>query len=57
VRHGTPARPTAALISHRLYTTSIVWLRRDLRLADHAALFAAATRSERVVLAFVLDPE
>ena len=39
------------------YTTSIVWLRRDLRLADHAALDAAARRSERVVCAFVLDPQ
>jgi len=36
---------------------SLVWLRRDLRLDDHAALAHAAARSERVVLAFVLDPE
>ena len=40
-----------------MYTCSIVWLRRDLRIADHAALEAAARRSERVVLAFVLDPD
>jgi deoxyribodipyrimidine photolyase len=33
-----------------------VWLRRDLRLADHTALDAAARRSEGVVTAFVLDP-
>ncbi len=33
-----------------------MWLRRDLRLADHAAIFAAASCSARVVLAFVLDP-
>ncbi len=39
------------------YACSIVWLRRDLRLADHTALFAAARRSERVVAAFVLDPQ
>lgn len=39
-----------------MYTRSIVWLRRDLRITDHAALFAAAQRSERVVAAFVLDP-
>ena len=39
-----------------MYTCSIVWLRRDLRIADHAAIDAAARRSERVVLAFVLDP-
>jgi deoxyribodipyrimidine photo-lyase len=34
----------------------IVWLRRDLRLDDHAALAAAAERCERVTCAFVLDP-
>ncbi len=39
------------------YSTSIVWLRRDLRLDDHAALDRAARCSERVVCAFVLDPE
>jgi deoxyribodipyrimidine photo-lyase len=40
-----------------MYMRSIVWLRRDLRLTDHAALFAAAQRSEQLVLAFVLDPD
>jgi deoxyribodipyrimidine photo-lyase len=39
------------------YTRSIVWLRRDLRLNDHAALFAAAQRSEQLLAAFVLDPD
>jgi len=39
------------------YATSLVWLRRDLRLADHRALARALRESERVVLAFVLDPE
>ncbi len=39
------------------FTTSIVWLRRDLRLADNVALARAAQSSERVVCAFVLDPE
>jgi len=39
--------------SHR---TSLVWFRRDLRLADHVALARAAAASERVVCAFVLDP-
>ena len=38
------------------FPCSLVWLRRDLRLDDHVALFHAAARSERVVLAFVLDP-
>lgn len=35
---------------------ALVWLRRDLRLDDHAALFEAARASERVACAFVLDP-
>jgi len=38
------------------YPVSLVWLRRDLRLDDHVALFRAAEASERVVCAFVLDP-
>ena len=38
------------------YPVSIVWLRRDLRLDDHVALFEAAGASDRVVCAFVLDP-
>ena len=37
-------------------STSIVWLRRDLRLTDNVALERAARASERVVCAFVLDP-
>jgi deoxyribodipyrimidine photo-lyase len=37
--------------------TSLVWFRRDLRLADHVALERAARASERVVCCFVLDPE
>ena len=40
-------------VKHR---TSIVWLRRDLRLDDNVALARAAAASERVVCAFVLDP-
>jgi len=38
------------------HETSLVWFRRDLRLADHVALARAARASERVVCAFVLDP-
>jgi deoxyribodipyrimidine photo-lyase len=38
------------------YPTAIVWLRRDLRLDDHVALFEAARASTRLVCAFVLDP-
>jgi len=37
------------------YPVSVVWLRRDLRIDDHVALFRAAQASERVVCAFVLD--
>lgn len=36
-------------------TTSIVWLRRDLRLEDNVALHEASLRSERLCLAFVID--
>jgi deoxyribodipyrimidine photo-lyase len=36
--------------------TAIVWFTRDLRVHDHPALAAAATRYERIVPLFVLDP-
>jgi deoxyribodipyrimidine photo-lyase len=36
--------------------SSIVWLRRDLRLADNVALYEACAQSGSVCLAFVLDP-
>ncbi len=36
-------------------STSIVWFRRDLRLADHPALVAAIERSDAVLPVFVLD--
>jgi len=36
-------------------TTSIVWLRRDLRLHDHPALLAAAGEADRLAPLFVLD--
>jgi len=35
---------------------SLVWLRRDLRLDDHAVLDAALRASEEIACAFVLDP-
>ncbi len=50
--HSSPSEPFLA----RRYGRAIVWLRRDLRLDDHAAIAAAAAASERVCLAFVLDP-
>lgn len=38
------------------YAQSVVWLRRDLRLSDNAALYGACVQSRRVALAFVVDP-
>lgn len=39
------------------YERSVVWLRRDLRLSDNAALSNATGLSGRVLLTFVLSPE
>ena len=39
------------------FEISLVWLRRDLRLSDHAALHQALRRSRRVALAFVFDAD
>ncbi|MDO8390194.1 MAG: deoxyribodipyrimidine photo-lyase [Actinomycetota bacterium] len=36
--------------------TVVMWFRRDLRLADHRALEAAAADGQRVVALFVVDP-
>jgi deoxyribodipyrimidine photo-lyase len=35
----------------------LVWLRQDLRLADHAALAAAAERGQPIIPAYVLDDD
>jgi len=37
-------------------STAVMWFRRDLRLADHKALTAAAATHRHVVPLFVLDP-
>jgi deoxyribodipyrimidine photo-lyase len=37
------------------FTCGLVWFRRDLRAADHAALYHALSRCQRVVCAFVFD--
>ncbi|MBB1034349.1 deoxyribodipyrimidine photo-lyase, partial [Dietzia sp. CQ4] len=37
-------------------TISILWFRRDLRLADHPALLAAVDSSDEVLPVFVRDP-
>ena len=39
------------------YGTVIVWLRRELRVSDNAALFAACEQAEHVVPLFVFDPD
>lgn len=38
------------------YDRALVWLRRDLRLDDHAALYHALNRARQVSLVFVFDP-
>lgn len=38
-----------------VFERSICWLRRDLRISDHAALCAATSNSESVAIAFVFD--
>ena len=38
-------------------SSALVWLRRDLRCTDHAALYHALRRFERVVCAFVFDTD
>ena len=43
--------------SGKKYKTLIVWMRRDLRVADNAALSAACMQAEQVVPFFVLDKE
>jgi len=58
-RHGANGDGHAADVPARgrPIPHGIVWLRRDLRLDDHVALFAAAQRCERITCAFVLDPQ
>ncbi|MEO7916431.1 MAG: deoxyribodipyrimidine photo-lyase, partial [Dokdonella sp.] len=38
-------------------STALVWFRRDLRLADNAALTAALESSDKVICAYVHAPE
>lgn len=39
------------------FDLGLVWFRRDLRVADHAALYHALTRCRRVLCAFIFDRE
>ena len=41
----------------KLYKSSLVWLRRDLRIYDNAALFHALASSEQVFPVFIFDSE
>src|SRR5688572_2053963 len=50
----TPAVDFAKLISSE---TTIVWLRRDLRLQDQAALYYALKESRNVLPVFIFDTE
>jgi deoxyribodipyrimidine photo-lyase len=48
---GTGTRPLASVC----VSTSVLWFRRDLRLADHPALLAARDAADEVLPLFVLD--
>jgi deoxyribodipyrimidine photo-lyase len=37
--------------------THLIWLQRDLRLADHAPLFRALQRQHKLVIAYIHDPK
>ncbi len=45
-----------SLYRRAVTTRAVLWFRRDLRLADHPALLAAADTADEVVGVFVLDP-
>ena len=49
---ATDGQPTAAGLS-----TALVWLRRDLRLSDNAAIAAASEAADQIALAFVFDQD
>ena len=36
--------------------TNIVWLKRDLRLTDHAPLYEATSRDEQFLLLYIFEP-
>lgn len=42
---------------NEVHTSALVWLRRDLRCHDHAALFHALKNAQKVWCAFVFDTE
>jgi deoxyribodipyrimidine photo-lyase len=42
---------------HKPFSTGLVWFRRDLRVADNAALFHALKNCTKVHCVFVFDTE
>ena len=60
---GTQAAPlpnkdnTMATTPHKKYAKGLMWFRRDLRLADNAALYHALKSCDQVVCAFVFDTD
>src|SRR3954470_15467043 len=55
--HRWPSQEITARLGHDgCMTTSVLWFRRDLRLADHLALQAAVESGADVVPLFVVDP-
>lgn len=45
------------IMPEKKYKTVIVWMRRDLRVQDNAALHAACERADHVIPLFVFDPD
>ena len=54
-REHSPRRPEARLSAG--VSTALVWLRRDLRLADHPAFTAACAAHERVLPVYIHAPQ
>ncbi len=49
--------PTRHIPMETPFSCGLVWLRRDLRVSDHAALHQALKHCQRVHVAFVFDTE
>src|SRR4051812_12419795 len=55
-RGGSEMRGLSARVRLAPVTTSLLWLRRDLRIADFPALLTARDAADEVLAVFVLDP-
>ena len=49
--------PTRQTLMETPFSCGLVWLRRDLRVTDHAALHQALKHCQRVHVVFVFDTE